>query len=692
MRIGSMFARGSGSALKWAALLGVMVALGAGSASAQVVDKTTASKWTLTEGDSLEVKYQLQVDLPASYAGGTVNTEVVYFSTGAGQGTTNPGSGDPTDTEGGDDIEGHVQVTVLPANTGTEPVQHNTDVTATIFIKADRDAEDEIGNVAVRVTTVTGPPDTRGTTNDLGIFPTQAETVLGVLTVDDPHEQTFVWDEDSLVPDEPMEGPGQNAVVRLMPDPAPVDYEWKVTARTDSTNGYVIGPGERGEVTLPVSGGRLFGVNAPETDGNREDDEVELSLYLAGTSTPLPGYEPYTFTFKDIHKLPAADKITWKAYGSKADGTIDTTAEVTSITEGGAPAHVRVTVERGEDNYPSGEAIVVNVMAGEGLATDYRTEDTPLEFAVGTHSGTNRRMDTFRVYALDDRDIAMEDLELDLVATGKSAATNGSGDVTAAKSVMLTIEDETTPLITAVTNEMLEEMVDDARMASAAGDGNDLWTPGEMITLDGDDLFTSDMTVQVSARSSGGAVGASTQGSMVMLDAMEVGMATITITGTVISSSFNSSQEVDNIAVLTFDLTVDELPLAITLSGPDDMNIAEGMSAMVTATANRAVNADTRVELNLVGGSGSPADYSVEPIMIRNGQTTGTTMLMAAEDGMEEAMETLELEGTFGSGMKTNKLTFNIWDAAVPALPIIAQLLLAAFLAVGGYRRYLRRR
>ena len=32
-----------------------------------------------------------------------------------------------------------------------------------------------------------------------------------------------------------------------------------------------------------------------------------------------------------------------------------------------------------------------------------------------------------------------------------------------------------------------------------------------------------------------------------------------------------------------------------------------------------------------------------------------------------------------------------IWDAAVPALPLIAQLLLAAFLAIGGYRRYLRR-
>ena len=37
------------------------------------------------------------------------------------------------------------------------------------------------------------------------------------------------------------------------------------------------------------------------------------------------------------------------------------------------------------------------------------------------------------------------------------------------------------------------------------------------------------------------------------------------------------------------------------------------------------------------------------------------------------------------------EVSLYIWDAAVPALPIIAQLLLAAFLAIGGYRRYLRR-
>ena len=65
---------------------------------------------------------------------------------------------------------------------------------------------------------------------------------------------------------------------------------------------------------------------------------------------------------------------------------------------------------------------------------------------------------------------------------------------------------------------------------------------------------------------------------------------------------------------------------------------------------------------------------------------------MAVEDGMTEDMETLTLEGRrFGGGMKTNAVSFNLWDVAVPALPVIVQLLLAAFLAIGGYRRYRRR-
>ena len=42
-------------------------------------------------------------------------------------------------------------------------------------------------------------------------------------------------------------------------------------------------------------------------------------------------------------------------------------------------------------------------------------------------------------------------------------------------------------------------------------------------------------------------------------------------------------------------------------------------------------------------------------------------------------------------GMQTNSLDFMLWDMAVPALPLIAQLVLAGLLAVGGLRRYRRR-
>ena len=134
------------------------------------------------------------------------------------------------------------------------------------------------------------------------------------------------------------------------------------------------------------------------------------------------------------------------------------------------------------------------------------------------------------------------------------------------------------------------------------------------------------------------------------------------------------------------------------LSGPMDTNIVEGMEYELTATANQAVHMDTEVMLmrDRAASDAGDDDYSVGSIMIMAGEMSGTTMLMVTEDNMPDAGdgtnmgESLVLIGSV-DGMEVGTLEFIIWDAAVPALPIIAQLLLAAFLAFGGYRRYRQR-
>ena len=139
-----------------------------------------------------------------------------------------------------------------------------------------------------------------------------------------------------------------------------------------------------------------------------------------------------------------------------------------------------------------------------------------------------------------------------------------------------------------------------------------------------------------------------------------------------------------------------DMEIAYTLSGPMDMNLVEGMEYELTAAAEPAVQVDTEVAImrDRSMSDADEGDYSVESIMIMAGEGSGTTMLMVTEDTMEDSghgsPEMLVLYGEV-DGMPTNSLSFYLWDAAVPALPVIAQLLLAAFLAIGGYRRYRRR-
>ena len=183
---------------------------------------------------------------------------------------------------------------------------------------------------------------------------------------------------------------------------------------------------------------------------------------------------------------------------------------------------------------------------------------------------------------------------------------------------------------------------------------------------------------------------ASASGTMLTLTPMSAGNAMIMV------EAIDSGSQ--SIVSVMYDAMVAAAGITYMLSGPEgeDMNLVEGgMGAMLTVTASAAVPADTEVMIMRDRGAStaSTEDFMLEPMMVTlmAGEMMGTTMLTATADDMDEQMEELVLFATVDGMEVYGEVKLYIWDAAVPALPLIAQLLLAAFLAIGGYRRYLRR-
>ncbi len=677
MRTGAIFARGSCRALKWMALFGVVFALGAGSAAAQVSIKAPE---TVDEAGRLRVTVTAKVDV----AGGTAETTLTVTATVATQ-TAIDGIVDEdkllTEAEADVDYDPAVEATItVPANShATEVVEHDLTGTILVQIQNDIDAEDEGIMVTVangNITTPSGVTDRGETAGDVTVDSDDASVSVDV-TIKDTDSQGFEWDLETTKPKE-----GSGIVVKLMTDPAPVNLTHDVPLSIDAA-GYRL---EMTQATLAMDDPdtaamdesvATITITPPDSDGNRDDDTITLRALVGGTTNDL--IDPLEIKVSDIHKLPADDKITAKAFQDDGKGKI-TKNEAMSVMEGGDPVHVTITVDRGDDNYPAGEMLKVEVMAADpAQGGDYRVDED--EFKIAATKG-KQSMDIM-LWARDDDDVGEEMLMLNLVVSGDDDD-NGPGQSMGMFSIM--IEDATTPMVS------VKDGAYDAIMMAL---GDDPLNPGDMVEIMTDDLFMvmDGYTASYATSIEGSAVSGSTSGEMVMLTAEDAGEAKVTVTATAtpMSDSLIITQDRANVAQLTFPVMVELLDLMVTLSMDDAMmNIPEGMSAMITAMANRPVEMDTMVELIQTEGTASPSDYMAEPITIMAGEMMGTTMLMAVADDMMEEGETLTLEGRVGE-MKTNTVMFYIWDAAVPALPLIAQLLLAAFLAIGGYRRYLRR-
>ncbi len=444
-------------------------------------------------------------------------------------------------------------------------------------------------------------------------------------------------------------------------------------------------------------------VHLPASDGNRVDNDYELQASVNVYSVASGGYQTipvasHPIKVVDRHKLPTL--MVSPATATVAEGGM---VELTLMINRN-PANT--TVSSTEKLQYTQEEVTVMLSMGAGSTagmSDYSIMTNPVTFPERTSGAYTAEMKVTVEATADDELDDMEMLVLDAMVAGSKAA-NGTDKAMHAGVSSLTIEEGTMKYVWAKTQEEVEAAI---YAAKEAGAGDDMtFAAGEMIEVMGSALFSAAEGVTLSytaASDMSDVASASVNGGTVMVTAAAEGMAHITITAhaSMPSGVKILDQSDPRSASVKFPVEVGLEALSIMLSGPEDENIVEGgMGAMVTATANRAVTADTKVMLmrDRAASSADDMDYTAEPITIMAGQMSGSTMVMATADEMMEnegnMPEELVLYGmTEGmAGEVTGEVHLHIWDAAVPALPVIAQLLLAALLGLGGYRRYLRRR
>ena len=660
MRTGAIFARGSCRALKWMALFGVVFALLATSSETALaqeaqtltkVEATISGPRTIGEGDEATFTVKLTGEISARDARTTgadnlTSTErtvtvVVGVATSEQQSATTGEfneAGQPND--GAIVTNANVRLT-FDANTGSTARSRTATGDVTFRTNADDDAEDEV--VFLRINTVT-------TTGDLAaaVSPLESGGVGGTakFTIEDAQTQTYEVSLNTVTHtsiNPPKEG--ADISVNLKAVPKHHDDGATITLYVDGEDGKpaegyaALGAGSATGSSLaaigttnPTAGQDPLSTavntraitisqshNATNGDGNRVPDTIVLRAFTgAGRNAELA--DTVSINVRDEHGLPAADAIT--AVAKNEDGE-----EIEALVEGGAPVFLTVTVDRGRGTFITDEALEVEIRPADPMqVTDYDLTGGRVTLEERTSGKqTNDRDDKIKLSARsDDEDVGPEELVLNLVVSGSDS---GKGRETSTGTFSIPITDMTTPLVS------VKDGAYDAIKAQRGGDDEPL-NPGDSFSVMTDDLFAYDpmaVTVSIGISVEGPAVTATASGEAVTVAAAGAGESKVTVIAkaTPKSSSLVVTQTESDEAQLTFPVNVVLADLSVMVAA-NPMEVMEGASTMLTATANREVTEDTMIGLVVVGDEDA---YTVaDAITIASGTTSGSVELMASQD------------------------------------------------------------
>ena len=653
MRIGAIFARGSCRALKWMALFGVLFALGAGSAVAQITIKGPTDDM-VAEGD--EAVYPVTVKgFVAPDASADEVTVTVVLTPAEGDGATQGEVSDYTTNLG---LTFSVDVPAGPASgDGVVGRAFNASGAIRIPTQDDNDAEDERFTLAWTVD-VGGLNTTNAATGGTPIA--EADGSPTVLTIDDDEEQTYVL---KLMPATQKPNEGDMVTVSLTAEPehtTPNGGSTQLALHLDQTPPFSFAIEQNSAAVtgnLVTIGGEAADSSATVTittnpnDKNRVDDTITLTAF-SGTAGDSEAEATLEVKLTDNNKLPA---ITAKAIALDEDGdALEDQPDTVSVMEGGM-IDIELTVrDEDGDSIEAAEDLEVSLMpTGSADAQDYRLAMHPVEIEMGDKTAT------VRLTANLDQDIGMETLMFDATVAGDDA--NGEETSMVMGILSVDIMDTTMKLVEAKSDEEIQAII---YAAKDEGEGADeMLNPGEMVMVDASMLFTAAEGVSVVYTASSDMMdvaGVSTSGSMVTVTAGEPGgpaHVTITATAQPPSGAMALTQTSPNVAQVIFpvDVALSALTVAVTA---DPMEIMEGGMSTITATASREIamsDGEVKVDLEVVGDG----ELSASSITIMAGEMMGTATVMAMEDDDDYEDETLTV---IARGAGTATLTIMVTD------------------------------